>query len=503
GNIYPAWQHLSNAGYGDGSFRIYPPLIYFTLSGIRLFAVDWMFSFQLLVVLMSAAGSFLSFYWLRGFASQTQALLGASLFCFAPFRINELYQSAMLSQFAAAAFLLLLLGVVERLADERLPLATVRRLRVLFAVGSACLILTHVPVAMMAALTIPLYAALRFERKIRLHRLLTLGMASAIGLCLSAFYWLNLVLELPLVKGATIQPGRRFDYRANFAFSSATQDQNGWYVNLLCLATMALIVPAVMYVSVSFRSREHKRWMTTSIVLALATLLMTTGLSAPLWKVIPKLSAIEFPWRWLSASSIFVAGLAGVSLPLLWQSSRSARSRPLLLLAAGGVVIALTFSCAYPIRNALFVNRDAFTALLQNSRTSTSLEEWLPRSTTLDAANRLGQQDASLVNVAGRTALVQSWGAETRRFTVGAGEAAAAQIHTFFYPYWQLRTADGKALPTHPDADGVLLADIPVGPQTIQMQFIRPAHQTVANILSLAGVAILAASFGVRRKPKR
>src|SRR6185369_14511821 len=94
GNFHPAWQHLSNAGYGDGSFRIYPPVIYYALSAIKLFAADWMLSFKLLFVATATAGSLSAFYWIRGFASQTQALVGAWLYCLAPFRVNELYQAA-------------------------------------------------------------------------------------------------------------------------------------------------------------------------------------------------------------------------------------------------------------------------------------------------------------------------------------------------------------------------------------------------------------------------
>src|SRR6185295_6780922 len=178
GNFYPAWQHLSNGGYGDGSFRIYPPFIYYALSAIKFFAGDWMLSFKLLIVAMSAAGSFFAFYWLRGFATQMQALVGASLYCFAPFRANELYQSAMLSQFAGAAFFLLLLGVVERLVKADAPRTRVLRWLSLFALAFGGLVITHVPLAMMAVLTLPLYAALRFEKRILLRRCLALAAAS-------------------------------------------------------------------------------------------------------------------------------------------------------------------------------------------------------------------------------------------------------------------------------------------------------------------------------------
>jgi hypothetical protein len=498
GNFYPAWQQLSNGGYGDGSFRIYPPFIYYALSAIKFFAGDWLLSFKLLVVAMSAAGGFLTFYWLRAFASQTQALLGASLYCFAPFRMNELYLSSMLSQFAGAAFVLMLLGLVERLADQDLPRNKLLRLQCLVGLAFGCLIATHIPLAMMAALTVPLYATLRFSRNIRWRRFVGLGAASATGLCLSAFYWLDLVRELPLLKGATIKPGLRFDYRANFALSTATRDDNALYLNLLFLATAVLIVPGLLLLLSRYsKSASYRRPLLMILFVAGFTLAMATPLSAPIWRVIPKLSSMEFPWRWLAASSILVSGLAGVSLPLLWQQlqqvseANRVRLRQNLTLALGAVVIAVVFSWAYPIRNALFAGGDSFAAKLQNARTSPGLEEWLPRWATLDGATRLAAQPTPQVSVASRSVAIEEWSPELRRFTISEGDQAVAQIRTFYYPYWELKTPEGRALQIHPDADGVLLADLPSGPHTVLMKFVRPSHQTLGNILSLGGVAAL------------
>jgi hypothetical protein len=88
---------------------------------------------------------------------------------------------------------------------------------------------------------------------------------------------------------------------------------------------------------------------------------------------------------------------------------------------------------------------------------------------------------------------IQSWQSENRKFIVGNGDKTDARLRTFFYPYWQLRTAEGNILATRPDADGVLLAEIPAGRQTIEMSFVRPRHQALANILSIVAVFALAA----------
>src|SRR6185369_5261778 len=135
------------------------------------------------------------------------------------------------------------------------------------------------------------------------------------------------------------------------------------------------------------------------------------------------------------------------------------------------------------IRNALFLNQESFTELQQNARTSAGLEEWLPRWTTAEAASRLATGGEPQVSVPGRSVSIQTWGAEQRQFTIGEGDGAVAQLRTFFYPFWELRTSQGSALSTRPDVNGVLLTDIPAGPQTIEMNFVRPRYQMMANLL--------------------
>jgi hypothetical protein len=131
-------------------------------------------------------------------------------------------------------------------------------------------------------------------------------------------------------------------------------------------------------------------------------------------------------------------------------------------------------------------------AVLQNARTSPGLEEWLPRWTKSDEVDHLAVDGSPQVSVSGRSVSIQTWSPELRQFEIGEGDKTVVRIHTFFYPYWELRTAEGRVLSSNPDADGALLTDVPGGPQAIQMRFVRPLHQTLANILSLAGVLALA-----------
>jgi hypothetical protein len=418
----------------------------------------------------------------------------------------------MLPQFAGAVWFALLLGLTDRVvtnhvADNRLPTT-----KALVALCTAALVLTHIPLAMMAVFVIPMYALIRAGLKNGLRKLSNLFLPALLGFALSAFYWMDLLYELPLVKGTTIDPDHRFDFRTNLAFSTASDSPWAWYVNLLFLATFALLIPGllVLFGSKKQVNRQERKALLAVLVVGLFTFFMTTPLSTPLWMYVPKLSSMEFPWRWLAASSILASGIAGFSLPILWSrlvASKAeqqdspevknqsedqvySRARLNLLLASGAILVALAFAISYPVRNALFLSRQNFQELVESSRSSNGLEEWLPRWTTSIATSDAQQKQSGLVSTSGRTVSIESWLSESRQFTVGPGTATVASLRTFYYPYWKLQTNAGLQLSTYPDANGILQVKMPPDVQTVQMRFVRPLHQTVGTSLSLLGALI-------------
>jgi hypothetical protein len=509
GNVYPAWQHNANAGFGDGSFRIYSPLFYYILIAGRALTRDWFLAFNLVTLLVAFAGSCSIFYWVSGWGSRTQAILAALIYCFGPFRLNELYGSAMLPQFAGAVWFALLLGFTERLVTDQVPNNRLAIVRALVALCFAALVLTHIPLTMMAVFVIPMYALIRVDLRTGLRRLSNLFLPGLLGLALSAFYWIDLVYELPLVKGATIDPGHRFDFRSNLVFSTTSDSPFSWYVNLLFLTTIVLVVPGLLllFSSKERLDRQLRKPLLAALVVGLCTFFMTTPLSSPLWVYVPKLSAMEFPWRWLAASSILASGIAGFSFPILWSRLVAARAeqrdssnqkdhqvysraRVKLLLASGAILVAVSFAISYPVRNALFLNRQAFQELVDSSRSSNGLEEWVPRWTTSKGISDAQQKQSFLVTMSGRTVAIESWLSESRQFTVGAGAATVASLRTFYYPYWKLQTKAGLLLSAYPDTNGILQVSVPPEVQTIQMRFVRPPHQTVGTSVTLLGALI-------------
>src|SRR4029077_10826449 len=102
----------------------------------------------------------------------------------------------------------------------------------------------------------------------------------------------------------------------NFIFSSFVQrvgDTGIWYGNLLAFATIAALLPAAILLRAQGRT-EFGRMLRTVGILALFSLLMTTVISLPLWQILPKLKAVQLPWRWLSIASMASAVLTAASI---------------------------------------------------------------------------------------------------------------------------------------------------------------------------------------------
>ena len=102
GNFHPGWLAESNAGYGDASFRFYPPALYYLLAFARLVFGDWFAATLVTSTLLFALGGFGVFFWARSLGYERTAMWAGILYTLAPYHLNQFFQSFMLAEFAGA-----------------------------------------------------------------------------------------------------------------------------------------------------------------------------------------------------------------------------------------------------------------------------------------------------------------------------------------------------------------------------------------------------------------
>ena len=495
---YPSVAHLTNVGYGDVGVRFYPPFSYYVLIFFRAVAGDWFYASCAAFSLWFFAGGVGIYLWAKEWFSNRASLFAAVIYIFVPYRINELYNSFLYAEFAAAAILPFCFLFVTRIC-RREKYTDVCGL----AVAYALLILTNLPLALIGSISLLIYSLFSLDKKIFADRVIKLAASVLLGLLASSFYWLKMILEMDFVKHSTAQfTLDRYDFRNHLAFSyffSEAQNEvlkNLWYLDTLMLITFGVFLPSVF---VFYRSRKTsdapKLW---NVLTVLAfSVFISSILSKPIWENFSLLQKIQFPWRWLSVISMCGVIFNAAVFEDLLKFFRTEKRWVVFL--SGGLISAALFFSAYKIMRPVDqYSRADFNPMVERLRTAGSYECWLPIWANPEAIpdSRLASGDRPRETVADK---------QTEKiFRFPAGAPVTTQIKTFYYPHWQA-FANNEKIEVGKAASGAILLSIPAEETIVRLEFVEPAYIKTANYVSVfswAGLFGLAAFLSLARRQK-
>lgn len=490
GHLYPGWLAESNSGYGDPSFRFYPPALYYLLGLFRFVTGEWYVATLLTFVLISAAGGLGIYLWARSVLPAAEAASASLIYALAPYHLNQFYQATMLAEWAGAAVLPFLFAFLERICarGKRTDIAA-------FAACYALLVLTHLPLTVIGSLALLVYGLVRMNTGCRVQTLAKLAGAVALGLCASSIYWVTMVSEMRWIGINTVDYDSSVDYRHNFLLSTFSPDNlNVWWMNILALMTLLLSAPVSLLVRrYVWRDRPQLR---PVVVLTAFALFMALPFSRPVWLLLTPLQQTQFPWRWLTLISMGVAILVAAGFALVDHVGQgAARVKRLAILAA--MSISVVFTLSHVVREAKFLPRHSFNVTLNEVRGTASVNYWFP----IWATSKPRVMNAA-VEAADRAVIVESWTPENRCFSVAAGSATEARVKTFYYPHWTAKNGQ-QLLNTRADKDGALLISLPHDAVSVDLDFVEPRRSQISSYASLAGfmfIGVLGMPLSWRRK---
>jgi hypothetical protein len=481
GVYYPNWNSLSTGGYGDVSFRFYPPGAYFFVTFAGALTGDWFYGSLLAFVMFAAVGGFGVYFWAKDFLSPNLSSLAGVLYIIAPFHVNEIYQAFLMPEYAGSAILPFCFAFVTRVCrDGR------KRDVAGLAATYGLLVLTHLPLAVIASFAFVGYAILLIRRDSAVRTVLQLSAAALLGLLASARYWMMMVSEFHWLKSWTMD---WYDYQYNFVFGKTVEGSTSWWANVLAVITVLFFLPGFIFL---YR-RSHDRSPTTLrrvALLAIVSFVMATPISKPLWMILPGLKEVQFPWRWLVVTSMAGAMVLAASMEF-WLDKFRGKRRPLALVAAGCLLVPCGVTVSQTIRGATFIPRARFESITSTIASTESISYWRP--TWAAESIRPMNEPLELIN---RSTSNIDWGYTTRSFEVEAGPEQEARIRTFYYPHW-IASAEGVRLQTRPSDDGALLISIPDRRLRVELEFVEPRLIKVAGFISLVAW-LLIGGMGLR-----
>jgi len=341
GEWYPLRFPAAGLGYGYAVLAYYPPLAYYGVELIRLFGADLVLAYKVGLTLITVLAGLTTFALGVALTDAYGGLLIAFLYLFSPYLLATLHERGALAEQLGLA-----LGPLLLLAIDRTVQQPGWRSYLLTSFTIALLILSHFVSTLLFLPLAALYGLWLLSRASAPKRWRgagVLAVASVTGTALSAFYWLPAAVE---------SAGRRvFDRQAMLAAYLAelmpvtSLLRPSWlirYENRHAIPELGapflllLVITLLLFVSPLFRQQRGATWAFFAGVGVLG-LLSVTVVAVPVWRTLPALALLQFPFRWLGPACLACAIAIGGAL---WAAFPS-RSHYASWLAGGGILLLL------------------------------------------------------------------------------------------------------------------------------------------------------------------
>ncbi|NLX11558.1 MAG: hypothetical protein GXY36_18080 [Chloroflexi bacterium] len=510
GNLWPRWVPYFHIGFGYPIFNYYPPGVFYLGGLLGMIGIDAQTAFALLAALAWILGSVGTYALAKRMLPAPGSLLAAMLWSYAPSRLFEVWHQGSLPQIMAAALLPWLLYGIVRVAGQ-----PTRRNLLAAALPLAGILLTHLPIAYIAALyagplalIAPLWAARRrwheFPRRF--------GYTAAgllLGVALAAIYFVPMALELHHVSAASGAEDNVSYLKSNFLqpdevfFQPRPIDLTDMSSGL---PTTLGLVGGILALGGLLALLIKRRYALAALpALALAfTVFMLLPESLDVWLAIPFFRQLRAPERLLRIGAVLIALLGGASLLLL-----PARRRTLALIAALPVVLLSAIPLFYgnddfiPMRDLTALDEIEFEWATYVWGT-TSYDEFdpvwgesIPRPGEVPEPELYRTDPLRLV--AYRLDLIrhpdelqaEELSTDTIRITTTA--ARPVRFHQYYFPGWEA-TLDGEPVEVYAEDEmGLLTVDVPAGEHVVRLRYAGTTAQQVGAAVTLLAIAAAAA----------
>ncbi len=512
--LYPRLGPSLNFGMGAPLFQFYPPLVSY---GALLFhklgfgflgATKAMFTLNLLV---GGAGVYLYVRWLTG--RRLGALTAGILYIFAPYLLVIIYERGAAAESTALAMLPWLVWSTHQLLYSR------RFWSVSVSAGVVALtMLAHnitalyvLPVTLIYGVVLAIY----WRKPYALALIVT---AYLLGLALSAFYWLPALAELRYSRAETLMLRGMTDVANGLVpLTQLLQSTLAAMVSGEERFRFSLLLFLLGVVGLATLPWQNRKLRINAILFSAAwILILLLQLTAvkPLWVSLPLIRFIQLPWRTYGLASLSIILVIG----MLLGSDRLAKlPRWMQGTLAGAVMLAAVLGGVANLRTesvppwpSLAEEQIGIADLYERSSIGFSLTtDYTPIDMqTIGGDMVLPRDPAGIVrseNTAAPEIMIERILHNGFDLAVNTDKPFAWQAPRIFFPGWQVYIDGGAVATTGTGPFGLVTAEIPAGPHSVQLRFEQTPLRRASDFISWAALAIviggLIVSSSLRYKP--
>ncbi|MFI5057044.1 MAG: hypothetical protein ACHQLQ_02575 [Candidatus Acidiferrales bacterium] len=493
GIVFPRWTEWANHGFGEPRFIFYPPLSWM-LGAALSFVAGWNAVPGVFVVVVQTLAGMCAFALARRVLPERAALFSA--FCYAanPNALLIVYlRSDFAELLASAVFPLLFLVAFELAGTLENRERSLARGVGLFGIIFAVVWLSNAPAGVLASYSVTLvfiWAAVAQKSWWPLAR----GAAGmALGFGLAAFYivpaayeqrWVNIMQAL----STGLLP------QENFLYSQTGDPEHNFFnwvsssaaVLMILLTGAAAIAARRGVLRGDKRGEKRKLWGMLLLLSAAATLLMFRG-TAILWRVLPELRFVQFPWRWMSILAVAFAVFAGAP---------AAKRRGWILMLL--MIVILGGTGAFLGKQGWWDGEDIPTLLaaIEQGDGFDGTDEYdpvgddhynLPAKAPLVRMLPPEEDSSQLPNA---IVSVERWSAEEKVLRLKAQGPLRLALRLINYPAWHVEVNGREIAPERADDYDQMIVPLGAGESRVRVLFTRTWDRTFGGVLTAASLLV-------------
>ncbi len=501
GNIIPRWGgNIANL-YGSPTIMFFYPLSYYFSSAIKFFGFSLIDSIKIYLSFSLVFSSLFMFIWLKKHFSSIPALIGALLYVYAPYRITDIYARGSIAENTFFIFLPLICNQMYLLMNA----IKIKRL-IAFSVILFLSIISHpFMLIVLSPLFLSYFIYLKLSYKFSIIKLKYLLFAVFLGITLSSFYIIPLVYENKYTH-YDLSPFNGRDYYKEFLeFKElvipqwtfidiyGSKEYQTYQLGLIQIGLISLGLVVMFFLGRKDNTvKKSARLYLIGIILLAFSIYFMLPISDRVYRFLPLLKRIEFPWRFLSLSLVSISIMTSAYTSLV--SSRLQKIILILIIISGIFLY---------VPNSKGHNYKSYTDdyYLYNIKINTDAFATLPRwAAQPDIYPRISSRYSIIEGDADITTLVRT---STKHFyNVESGDEFRMADATFYFPGWNVYL-DGNKIPIEfqdPTFRGIITFKVPSGKHFLQVVFESTKVRLLSDIISAATFFILILLFFYAKK---
>lgn len=488
------WAKRLDYGLGQPTFTFTYVMPYFLMLLPQILGSGPIWAFKIIMSLSFPFSAFLAYLWLKKHFSFRPAFLAGLIYAYVPYHLANVYVRGAIGETVAACFLPLAFWGLDRVIEKPNFFNTA-----VAALTIAVVILSHPFYGLVFSVGWLGYLAVRFKKDKK--TLMMAFMALVWGYVICAFYivpawtYKNLTfldrLESYFMEKQYFVTLDRLIY-SPWGFAGANElDRDPMSVQI-GVVSLVLFLGWIIVVVFSRKARKETNF-PVSVFFALASLLsviMMLKISLPVWKLVPILQNLQFPWRLLFVTNLGTTYCAGFVLNQLNPIKIAELKKSLLFL--GIIFIIILVNQKYWNVGRYFPFVDQTVGPIGYPGTLTMLLEETPVwHQRIQEANPYN----FVQNAAGRAISLTSlvWKTNYHKFDVVTNEAIVMNDKTHYWPGWKV-WVDGVETPTldpnNKISQGLITFAVDSGHHIVETRLMEPTLNIMADIISLVSMGV-------------